>query len=134
MISCTLYLHFMPNYSGRLQYWLLLLGNICPVTLLQQSCHSVTVRCNADYVHSNQLEKLEAAKAACLVCLCLLSLTGAFWVLLGPSALVLLNPSGSFWVLLGTYIMYKRNMAILNRRKEVYTVCRHRLKTLLSKS
>ena len=32
------------------------------------------------------------------------------------------------------YIMYKRNMATLNKRKEVYTVCRHRLKTLLSKS
>ena len=78
----------MPNYSGRLQYWLLLLGNICPVTLLQQSCHSVTVRCNADDVHSNQLEKLEAAKAACLVCLSLLSLTGSLLVLLGPSGTI----------------------------------------------
>ena len=32
------------------------------------------------------------------------------------------------------YIMYKRNMATLNKRNEVYTVCRHRLTTLLSKS
>ena len=32
----------------------------------------------------NQLEKLEAAKAALLVCLSLLSLTVSFLVLLGP--------------------------------------------------
>ena len=31
----------------------------------------------------NQLEKLEAAKAAWLVCLCLHSLTGSYWALLG---------------------------------------------------
>ena len=31
-------------------------------------------------VSINQLEKLEAAKASCLVCLSLLSLTGSFWV------------------------------------------------------
>ena len=42
------------------------------------------------YIIMNQLEKLEAAKAARLVCLSLLSLTGSFLVLLGPS--------GSFWV------------------------------------
>ena len=36
----------------------------------------------------NQLEKLEAAKAAWLVCLSLLSLTGSFLVLLGPSGLI----------------------------------------------
>ena len=100
----------MPNYSGRLQYWLLLLGNICPVTLLQQSCHSVTVRCNADDVHSNQLEKLEAVKAACLVCLCLLSLTGAFWVLLGKFLLTflwaLLGLTGPYWALLSLTLPY----------------------------
>ena len=33
----------------------------------------------------NQLEKLEAAKADSLVCLSLLSLSGSFLVLLGPS-------------------------------------------------
>ena len=33
--------------------------------------------------NDNQLEKLEAAKAAWLVCLSLLTLTGSFWVLLG---------------------------------------------------
>ena len=38
----------------------------------------------------NQLEKLEAAEAAWLVCLNLLTLTGSFLVPLGPS--------GSFWV------------------------------------
>ena len=50
----------------------------------------------------NQLEKLEAAKAARLVCLCLRSLTGAFWSLLGPSEFFL-GTSGSnfskpFWL------------------------------------
>ena len=40
----------------------------------------------------NQLEKLEAAKAAFLVCLSLLSLTGPFWALLGLT--------GLYWVLL----------------------------------
>ena len=39
---------------------------------------------------SNQLEKLEAARGAWLVCISLLSLTGSFWVLPGPS--------GSFWL------------------------------------
>ena len=34
---------------------------------------------------NNQLEKLEAAKAALIVCLSLLSLTGFFLVLIGPS-------------------------------------------------
>ena len=41
----------------------------------------------------NQLEKLEAAKAAGLVYLSLLSLTGPYWVLLGLT--------GPYWVLLG---------------------------------
>ena len=34
----------------------------------------------SSYGSMNQLEKLGAAKAACLVCLSLLSLTGSFWV------------------------------------------------------
>ena len=34
-------------------------------------------------VINNQLEKLEAAKAARLVCLSLLSLTGPYWTVLG---------------------------------------------------
>ena len=46
---------------------------------------------------NNQLEKLEAAKDARLVCLSLLSLTWSFLVLLGPS--------GSFWVLLGKFLL-----------------------------
>ena len=32
------------------------------------------------------------------------------------------------------YIIFKRNMATLNNRNELYSVCRHRVKTLLSKS
>ena len=32
------------------------------------------------------------------------------------------------------YIVYKRSMATLNKRKEIYTVCRHRVKTLLANS
>ena len=50
------------------------------------------INSDADLTFSrNQLEKLEAAKAARLVCLSLLSLT--YWVLLGPS--------GPYWALLG---------------------------------
>ena len=59
-------------------------------------------------VINNQLEKLEAAKAARLVCLSLLSLTWSllvrpFWALLGltGSYWVLLGLTGSYWVLLG---------------------------------
>ena len=40
---------------------------------------------NTRTMHFNQLEKLEAAKAAWLVCLSLLSLTGPYWALLGFS-------------------------------------------------
>ena len=39
----------------------------------------------------NQLENLEAAKAARLVCLSLLSLTGSFLVLLGPSVSIFID-------------------------------------------
>ena len=46
---------------------------------------------------NNQLEKLEAAKAAWLVCLSLLSLTGS--LLTGPY-LALLGLTGPYWVLL----------------------------------
>ena len=42
---------------------------------------------------NNQLEKLEAAKAALLVCLRLLGLTGPYWALLGLT--------GPYWALLG---------------------------------
>ena len=40
----------------------------------------------------NQLEKLEAAKAAGLVCLSLLSLTGPYWALV--------SLTGPYWALL----------------------------------
>ena len=55
---------------------------------------------------TNQLEKLEPAKAARLTgpCWVLLGLTGPFWVLLGLSAgpyWALLGLPGSYWVLLG---------------------------------
>ena len=49
----------------------------------------------------NQLEKLEAAKAAWLVCLSLLSLTGSFWVVLGQFLLTLRSHTGLYWALLG---------------------------------
>ena len=42
-------------------------------------------------IDSNQLEKLEAALAAWLVCLSLLSLTGSFLVLLGKFLLIFLH-------------------------------------------
>ena len=49
----------------------------------------------------NQLEKLEAAKAAGLVCLSLLSLTGFFLVLLGPSGSIFTDLTGAYLALLG---------------------------------
>ena len=55
----------------------------------------------------NQLEKLEAAKAARLVCLSLLSLTGPYWTVLGLTGpdwaslsltiKVLLGLTGPYW-------------------------------------
>ena len=53
--------------------------------------------------HDNQLEKLEAAKAAWLVCLSLLSFTESDWVWLGltGSDWVLLGLTGPYWALLG---------------------------------
>ena len=46
-------------------------------------------------LNMNQLIKLEAAKAASPVCLCLLGLSGSFWVFL--------DPSRSFYDLLGCF-------------------------------
>ena len=43
----------------------------------------------------NQLEKLESAKAALLVCLSSLSLTGSFLLLLGPSGSIFTDITGS---------------------------------------
>ena len=53
------------------------------------------------WVHGESLEKLEAAKAARLVCLSLLSLTGFFLVLLGPSGLIFSDLTGPYIALLG---------------------------------
>ena len=63
------------------------------------SIYSISMVHDGDII-INQLEKLEAAKAAWLVWPSLLSLTGSFLVLLGPSGsfLVLLGLSASFWV------------------------------------
>ena len=61
----------------------------------------------------NQLEKLEAAKAARLVCLSFLSLTGSLLLLLGPSGSIftdihwaLLGPTGLNWAVLGCTGLY----------------------------
>ena len=63
-------------------------------------CRKYLFELHIYYYLCNQLEKLEAAKAAWLVWPSLLSITGSFLVLLGPSGsfLVLLGLSGSFWV------------------------------------
>ena len=50
---------------------------------------------------TNQLEKLEAAKAAWLVCISLLSLTGSFLVPLGPLGSTFTDFTGPYLVLLG---------------------------------
>ena len=57
-------------------------------TKLNKNCDrnaKVDLCVNKGSFQKNQFKKLEAAKAACLVCLSLLSLTGSFLVLLGPS-------------------------------------------------
>ena len=64
-------------------------------------------------VINNQLEKIEAAKAARLVCLSLLSLTWSFLVLLGPSGFIKglsiyyvssYNKAGTFRMLTNAYL------------------------------
>ena len=50
---------------------------------------------------NNQLEKLEAARDARLVCLSLLSLTGSFLVLLSPSGLFFSDLTRPYLALLG---------------------------------
>ena len=54
----------------------------------------------------NQLEKLESAKAALLVCLSSLSLTGSFLLLLGQFLLTLLGLTGLYWAVLGCTGLY----------------------------
>ena len=57
-------------------------------TKLNKNCDrnaKVDLCVNKGSFQKKQFKKLEAAKAACLVCLSLLSLTGSFLVLLGPS-------------------------------------------------
>ena len=54
----------------------------------------------------NQLEKLEAAKAACLVWLSLLSLTGSFLVFLGPSGSIFTDLTRPYLALLGLTYPY----------------------------
>ena len=54
----------------------------------------------------NQLEKLEAAKAARLVCLSFLSLTGSLLLLLGPSGSIFTDITGPYWALLGFTGLY----------------------------
>ena len=58
------------------------------------------------FICRNQLEKLEAAKAAWLVCLSILSLTGSFLLLLGQFLLTLLGLTGPYWALLGFTGLY----------------------------
>ena len=55
------------------------------------------------HVIINQLEKLEAAKAAWVVCFSLLGFTGPYLVLLGFTGLYwdLLGLTGPYWALLG---------------------------------
>ena len=58
---------------------------------------------------TNQLEKPEAAKAACLVCLSFLSLTGSFLLLLGPSGSIFTDITGPYWTVwavLGCTLLY----------------------------
>ena len=78
------------------------------VTGIVQACYSnaimihVIITKNAVFIclYFNQLEKLEAAKAAWLVCLSLISLTGFFLVLLGPSGSIFTDLTGPYLVLL----------------------------------
>ena len=67
----------------------------------KQGCETRTWRAR-NTSRRNQLEKLEAAKAAWLVCLSLLSLTESFLILLGPSGpyLALLSLTGPYSALL----------------------------------
>ena len=60
------------------------------------------------YLNSNQLEKLEAAKDAWLVCLSFLTLTGSFWVNFYWHYWALLGPTRKYWTVLGCTGLYTR--------------------------
>ena len=85
------YIHIQLLF-GHLKVWSLVFGKLDSYNTWQSSQMLGKPKkfAQLDYLISNQLEKLEAAKAAWLVCHSLLSLTGSFLVLLGPF--------GSFWV------------------------------------
>ena len=85
--------------------------------------------------NDNQLEKLEAEKASRLVCLCLRSLTGAFWVLLGPSEFFL-GTSGSnfskpFW-LSWPYLIFDYSHRIVSQNLDCGLGCKYFFGTLTS--
>ena len=63
------------DFIGSIFFWIF---NLVHINLFLKNI-------NVQLSSNIQLEKLEAAKAAWLVCLSLLSLTGSFLVLLGPS-------------------------------------------------
>ena len=56
--------------------------------------------------NANQLEKLEAAKAALLVCLSSLRLSGSILLLLGHSGSIFTDITGPYWALLGFTGLY----------------------------
>ena len=89
----TIYLDNVYNLSASFIMWWLIYGAneiklyIWYKSFIYYIVMSIDIR-NKRYIESkiyytmNQLEKLEAAKAAWLVCLSLLGLTGPYWVLL----------------------------------------------------
>ena len=95
--------NLLPRYplssGSRLLAWVSMI-------MLQPSLNPANVKfavCTKHIPFYNQLEKLEAAKAALLVCLSLLSLThliGSFLVLLGQFLLTLPGLTYSYWAIL----------------------------------
>ena len=70
---------------------------------LREALKNNFIMSGACFVNKNQLEKLEAAKAAWLVGLSFLSLTGPYWALLGYTGLywAVLGCTGLYWAVLG---------------------------------
>ena len=87
--------------------------------------YAVVLRVPEEYFIFNQLEKLEAAKAACLVYLSLLSLTGSFLALLGLTGpyWAILGLTRPYWALLGLTWPYWALLGHTGPFKCLFCIC-----------
>ena len=98
IVRIILYLTYRRHRRGGNFWWPTFTRKLCGCEISEREMDGDDGwKTKLNHLSSNQLEKLEAAKAAWLVCLSLLSLPGSFLVLLGFT--------WSFWVLLGEFLL-----------------------------